>query len=100
MQTLKKTVARTYQLKDGWYYKVQYEYEETLDEWTHDIDVEYKAITAILEKQLEDEKKRLGLYALPLERKHLYFKKHYHDSKRTKKSIRMSKRKFRCSCVY
>ena len=60
MQTLKKTVSRTYSLKDGWFYKVQYEYEETQEDGIN-VKQEYEAISKLLDEQLKEEKERLGL---------------------------------------
>ena len=59
---LKKSVSRTYQLKDWGFYKVQFEYEEDLEEYAElDISDEYKCIGQILDDQLQREKSKLGL---------------------------------------
>lgn len=62
--TLKKTVSRTYSLKDGWFYKVQFDMECLF--WEEeagdiDVDVQYAAMWWVLDKQLKDEKEKLGL---------------------------------------
>ena len=62
--TLKKTVSRTYSLKDGWYYKVQYELENKFDEnevKDLDFEIQYQMMSDLLHKELKQEKERLGL---------------------------------------
>ena len=62
--TLKKTVSRTYSLRDGGFYKCQFELEQKFEKQEAEnlnVALQYEAMGKVLDCELKAEKEKLGL---------------------------------------